>query len=189
MKELKQQKKMAGAEGKTGNPGQKNPKKRAGGSFKPIRSEPKGANICVRPPQSLEGRIKEALSKSGLKAAEFLELATIAYLERSPEQMKQELAQLLEAEQFNLDPSKPIPRNVRRSLEESPTEAGQELEQGQLESGSGTEEPTATTSDETPTSGSRDTRGQKQQAGDTKTSGKSKRSPRTGTKTRKTPSS
>lgn len=141
---------MAGAEGKTGNPGQKNPKKRAGGSFKPIRSEPKGANMCVRPPQSLESRIKGALSESGLKVAEFLELAAIAYLERSPEQMRQELAQLLEAEQFNVDPSKPIPRNVRRSLED-PTEAGQELEQGQLKGGSRTEEPAATASDETPT--------------------------------------
>jgi hypothetical protein len=146
--------------------------------------------MCVRPPQSLERRIKDALSKSGLKAAEFLELAAIAYLERSPEQMKQELAQLLEAEQFNLDPSKPIPRNVRRSLEESPTEAGQELEQGQLSSGdSGTQEPAATTSDETPTSGSSNAWGQEQQASDTKTSSVRKASPRTGTKTRKTPSS
>ncbi|MDV2997655.1 MAG: hypothetical protein N4J56_007360 [Chroococcidiopsis sp. SAG 2025] len=169
---------MAGAEGKTGNPGQKNPKKRAGGSFKPIRSEPKGANMCVRPPQSLESRIKGVLSESGLKVAEFLELAAIAYLERSPEQMRQELAQLLEAEQFNVDPSKPIPRNARRNFE-SPTEAGQELEQRQLSSDdSGTEEPTATTSDEAPASGSGNTRGQKQQAGDTKTSGKGKRSPK-----------
>lgn len=169
---------MAGAEGKTGNPGQKNPKKRAGGSFKPVRSEPKGSNICVRPPQSLERRIKDALSKSGLKAAEFLELAAIAYLERSPEQMKRELAQLLEAEQFNIDPSKPIPRNVRRSLED-PTEAGQELEQRQLSGDNrGTEEPTATASDEAPTSRSGNTRGKEQQAGDTKPSSKSKRSPK-----------
>lgn len=143
--------------------------------------------MCVRPPQSLEGRIKEALSKSGLKTAEFLELAAIAYLERSPEQMRQELAQLLESEQFNIDPSKPIPRNARRDFE-SPTEAG-ELEQGQLGGGSGTEEPTTTASDETPASGSRDTRGKKQQTGDTKTSSKGKTSPRTTTKARKTPSS
>jgi len=142
--------------------------------------------MCVRPPQSLEGRIKQALKESGLKTAEFLELAAIAYLERSPEQMRQELAQLLEAEQFNIDPSKPIPRNARRDFE-NPTEAGQELEQGQLNGGSSTEEPTATASDETPTSGSRDTRGQEDQTSNTKTSRVRKTSPRTGTKARKTP--
>jgi hypothetical protein len=74
-------------------------------------------------------------------------------------------------------------------LEKSLATAGQQLEQGQLSNdSSGTEEP-ATTSNETPASGSSDTRGKKKQAGNTKTSSKSKRSPGTGTKARKTPSS
>ncbi len=180
---------MAGVEGKTGNPGQRNPKKRGAGSFRVLRSEPKGSNLCFRPPQSLERRIKEVLQKSGLKMAEFLELAATAYLERSPEQMQQELEQLLEAEQFSIDPSKPLPKNVRKaaiSLEKSPAEAGGNSQQGQLHSSSLAEEPAATTSDEAPASGRLNAGGQEQQAGSTKTSGKSKRSPGARAKTRKT---
>ena len=185
---------MAGIKGKTGNPGQKNPKKRGGGSFKPVRSEPKGSNLCVRPPVSLEARIREALEKSGLKTAEFLELAALAYLERSPEQMQQELKQLLETEQFSIDPSKPLPKHVRKDAiafsEKSPTEAGQQLEQGHLSSDdSGTEEPTAATSDEAPTSGSSNAGGKEDQTGDTKTSSKGKTSPTARAKTRKAMSS
>lgn len=180
---------MAGIKGKTGNPGQKNPKKRGGGSFKPVRSEPKGSNLCVRPPVSLEARIREALEKSGLKTAEFLELAAIAYLERSPEQMQQELAQLLKAEQFNIDPSKPLPKNVRREAiapEKSPVEAVQQLEQGQLSSDdSGTEKPAITTSDEAPTSGSSNAGGQEEQTSNAKTSSKGKTGPTARAKTRK----
>lgn len=180
---------MVAVKGKTGNPGVKNPKKRASGSFVVLGSERKGRQMGFRPTLSLERRIDEVLAESGLKQAELLELAAIAYLERSPEQMRQELEQLLQERSASIDPSKPFPKNARRSAtqEKSPTEAEQELEQGQLDGGSSTEEPTATASDETPTSGGSNARGQKQQAGDTKPSGKGKRSPRTGTKARKTP--
>jgi len=74
-------------------------------------------------------------------------------------------------------------------LEKSPATAGQQLEQGQLSNDSSRTEEPATTSNETPASGSSDTRGKKKQAGNTKTSSKGKRSPGTGTKARKTPSS
>jgi hypothetical protein len=121
--------------------------------------------------------------------AEFLELAANAYLERSPEQMQRELEQLLEAEQFSIDPSKPLPKNVRKaaiSLEKSPAEAGGNSQQGQLDSSSLAEEPAATASDEAPASRRLNAGGQEQQAGNTKTSGKSKRSPGARAKTRKT---
>ena len=180
---------MAGAKGRTGNPGQKNPKKKGGGSFAVLGSERKGRQMGFRPPESLEQQIDDALAVSGLKQAELLELAVSAYLEKSPEQMRQELEKLLQNRFASIDPSKPLPKNVRReaiATEESPTQAGQQLEQGQLsDTGSGTEEPTAATSDEAPTSGSSNAGGQEEQAGDTKTTSKGKRSPGARARTRK----
>lgn len=176
--------------GKVGNPGIKNPKKRGGGAFRVLGVERKGRQMGFRPVASLEQHIDEALQASGLKQSEFLELAAIAYLEKSPEEMWQELEQLLQERQFSADPTKPIPKNVRREIagaqKESPKGAGAGLEQGQLSSdNSRTEEPAAAASDEAPTSGSNNTGGEEDQAGDTQTSRKSQRSPRAGAKTRK----
>ncbi len=181
---------MSGVKGKTGNPGVRNPKKRGGGSFKILGVEPKGRQMGFRPVESLEQQIDEALAASGLKQSELLELAVIAYLEKSPEEMQRELKQLLEQRQVGLDPSKPLPKNVRRDAiatqKESPTAAGQQLEQGQPSSNtSAPEKPAAATGDETPASGRLNAEGQEQQALDTQTSSKSKTRPGTRTKTRK----
>ncbi len=181
---------MSGVKGKTGNPGVRNPKKRGGGSFKILGVEPKGRQMGFRPVESLEQQIDEALAASGLKQSELLELAVIAYLEKSPEEMQRELKQLLEQRQVGLDPSKPLPKNVRRDAiatqKESPTAAGQQLEQGQPSSNtSAPEEPAAAPGDETPASGRLNAEGQEQQALDTQTSSKSKTRPGTRTKTRK----
>lgn len=104
----------AESKGNSRNLGQNSRRKRNDGMFSVLGNEPKGANLSFRPPQSLETRIRVALKESGLKVAEFLELAAIAYLEKSPDQMRHELEQLLEQKGFNADPSKPLPKNVRR---------------------------------------------------------------------------
>lgn len=181
---------MVAVKGKTGNPGQKNPKKKAGGSFVVLGNEPKGRQIGFRPPESLEHRIDEVLAASGLKQAELLELAVSSYLEKSPEQMRRELEQLLQQRFAAIDPSKPLPKNVRRDAiapqEKSPAAAGQQLEQGQLSSDdSGTEEPAAATSDETPARGSSNAGRKEEKASNTKASSKGKRSPGARAKTRK----
>jgi hypothetical protein len=144
---------VVGVKGKTGNPGVKNPKKKASTSFSALGTERKGRQMGFRPPESLEKGIDEALQATGLKTAEFLELAARAYLEKSTEQMQQDLEQLLKKRQYIHDPSRPLPKNVRRDaiayLEKSSAEAGQQLEQGHLsEDNSRTEEPPTTESDE-----------------------------------------
>lgn len=79
---------MAAVKGKTGNPGQKNPKKKSATSFtlEPGK-EPKGRMMGFRPPVSLEGKIDEAVEASGLKLAEWLEKAAIAYLKQNPPEL------------------------------------------------------------------------------------------------------
>lgn len=184
---------VAGVKGKTGNPGIKNPKKKGSASFQALSAEPRGRQMGFRPVESLGQKIEDTLAASGLKTAELLELAVIAYLEeRKPEEMMKELEQLFQQRGIEIDPSRPLPKNVRRfppaiAGDKSPAAAGQQLEQGQLSSGdsSRTEEPATTTSNQAPASRSRNTSRKKDQASNAKTSSISKRSPRTGARTRK----
>lgn len=75
---------MAGIKGKTGSPGVPNPKKKNATSFTVAPgAEPKGRMMGFRPRQSLEQQIDEAVALSGLKLADWLEKAAIAYLEKS----------------------------------------------------------------------------------------------------------
>ncbi len=77
---------MAGIKGKTGSPGMPNPKKKNATSFTVAPgAEPKGQMMGFRPRRSLEQQIQEAVAASGLKLAEWLEKAAIAYLEKSPQ--------------------------------------------------------------------------------------------------------
>ena len=84
---------MAGIKGKTGNPGTPNPKKKNSTSFAVAGVEPKGRMMGFRPRQSLEQQIDEAVAASGLKLADWLEKAALAYLEKSPQAAGKELEQ------------------------------------------------------------------------------------------------
>lgn len=84
---------MAGIKGKTGNPGTPNPKKKNSTSFAVAGVEPKGRMMGFRPRQSLEQQIDDAVAASGLKLADWLEKAAIAYLEKSPQAGGKELEQ------------------------------------------------------------------------------------------------
>jgi len=85
--------KMPAVKGKTGNPGVKNPKKRSSTTFAVKGAEPKGRMMGFRPTQSLEGKIDEAVATSGMKLADWLVQAALAYLEKSPESAGQQLEQ------------------------------------------------------------------------------------------------
>jgi len=79
---------MAGVEGRTGNPGQRNPKKKNTNSFsvKPGKEPRSDKPMAFRPTVSLEAEIHAAIAASGLKKTEWLEAAAIAYLKQnSPE--------------------------------------------------------------------------------------------------------
>ncbi len=84
---------MAGIKGKTGNPGTPNPKKKNSTSFAVAGVEPKGRMMGFRPRQSLEQQIDDAVAASGLKLADWLEKAALAYLEKSPQAGGKELEQ------------------------------------------------------------------------------------------------
>lgn len=85
---------MAGIKGKTGNPGTPNPKKKNSASFAVAPGvEPKGRMMGFRPRQSLEQQIDDAVRASGLKLADWLEKAALAYLEKSPQAGGKELEQ------------------------------------------------------------------------------------------------
>lgn len=85
---------MAGVKGKTGNPGMPNPKKKNATTFTVAPGvEPKGRMMGFRPRQSLEVKIDAAVAASGLKLADWLEKAAIAYLEKSSQAEGNELEQ------------------------------------------------------------------------------------------------
>jgi hypothetical protein len=120
---------MAGAKGRTGNPGTKNPDKKNSTSYaaEPGVEPKKGRVLSFRPVPSLEKRVDKVLSDTGLAVVELLELATLTYIEKSPKEILQDLEQL-------------------------------KLEKRQLDSRDSTEEPATTASDETPASGSSNAR-------------------------------
>ncbi len=74
---------MAGIKGKTGNPGVKNPLKRSSTSFALSESqEAKSSKIMgFKPTITLEAKIKTAIATHCLSQTDFLERATLAYLE------------------------------------------------------------------------------------------------------------
>jgi len=77
---------MVGIKGRTGNPGQSNPKKRSNGSFSVAPGkEPRSEKpIAFRPNISLEAKINAAVAASGMSKTEWLETAIMAYLEQNP---------------------------------------------------------------------------------------------------------
>lgn len=105
---------MAAVKGRTGNPGVSNPLKKNSTSFAVSGEEPKGRTIAFRPPQSLEKKIDEFLEKSGLRQAEFLEQAAIAYLEE-----RRQLPPISKQRQLSSD-------NFKSGAEEPATTTGDE---------------------------------------------------------------
>jgi len=77
---------MAAVEGRTGNPGQKNPKKKNVTSFtlEPGKEPRSDKTMAFRPTVSLEAEINAAIAASGMKKTEWLEAAAIAYLKQNP---------------------------------------------------------------------------------------------------------
>jgi len=73
---------MTGVEGKTGNPGRKNPNKKNMTSFTvKAGQEPRSEKtMAFRPTVSLEEKINAAIASSGMNKTEWLEAAAIAYL-------------------------------------------------------------------------------------------------------------
>jgi len=83
---------MAGIKGKTGNPGQSNPKKRSSTSFtvEPGK-EPRSEKVMgFKPTISLEAEINAAIIASGMKKSEWLEAAAIAYLQQNSSELEEE---------------------------------------------------------------------------------------------------
>ena len=76
---------MSGIKGKTGNPGQNNPKKRNDTSFvvEPGQEPRSLKTMSFRPTISLEAKINQAIAVSGMKKTEWLEAAAIAYLQQN----------------------------------------------------------------------------------------------------------
>lgn len=77
---------MAAVEGRTGNPGKKNPKKKNATSFtvEPGKEPRSEKTMAFRPTLSLEAEINKAITASGMKKTEWLEQAAIAYLKQNP---------------------------------------------------------------------------------------------------------
>ena len=75
---------MAGVEGRTGNPGIRNPRKKNATSFKikPGKEARSQKPLAFRPTLSLEAEIEAAVKAEGLTKTEWLEKAAIAYLKQ-----------------------------------------------------------------------------------------------------------
>jgi hypothetical protein len=73
---------MTAVKGRTGNPGQKNPKKKNTTSFtvEPGKEARTVKPMSFRPTISLEEKINAAIASSGMNKTEWLEAAAIAYL-------------------------------------------------------------------------------------------------------------
>jgi hypothetical protein len=85
---------MTAVKGRTGNPGQKNPKKKSSTSFavEPGKEPRSDKPMCFRPTISLEARINGAIAASGMNKTEWLETAIIAYLEQNSLELEGEAA-------------------------------------------------------------------------------------------------
>jgi hypothetical protein len=80
---------MAAVEGRTGNPGQRNPKKKNTTSFTvKLGKEPRSDKpMAFRPTLSLEAEIETAVEASGMTKTQWLEQAAIAYLKQNPPEL------------------------------------------------------------------------------------------------------
>lgn len=80
---------MAAIEGKTGNPGVKNPGKKNTTSFtvKPGKEPRSQKPMTFRPTLSLETQIETAVEASGMTKTQWLEQAAIAYLKQNPPEL------------------------------------------------------------------------------------------------------
>ncbi|MHC5762612.1 hypothetical protein [Nostoc sp.] len=80
---------MAAVEGRTGNPGQRNPKKKNTTSFtvKPGKEPRSDKPMAFRPTLSLEADIKAAVEQLGMTQTQWLEQAAIAYLKQNPPEL------------------------------------------------------------------------------------------------------
>jgi hypothetical protein len=78
---------MAAVEGKTGNPGIRNPAKKNATSFtvKPGKEPRSHKPMAFRPTLSLEAEIEAAVEASGMTKTQWLEQAAIAFLKNPPE--------------------------------------------------------------------------------------------------------
>jgi hypothetical protein len=108
---------MAGVKGRTGNPGTKNPDKKNSTSYaaEPGAEPKKGRVLSFRPVPSLEKRVDQVLSDTGLAVVELLELATLTYIEKSPKEILQDLERLkLEKRQLDSRDSTEEPATTAR---------------------------------------------------------------------------
>ncbi|KOP26365.1 hypothetical protein AMR41_10800 [Hapalosiphon sp. MRB220] len=77
---------MAAVEGRTGNPGKRNPKKKNATSFKvkPGKEPRSQKPLAFRPTLTLEAEIEAAVEALGITKTQWLEQAAIAYLKQNP---------------------------------------------------------------------------------------------------------